>query len=950
MQNGQLSHEDLNQTGRFILGPNYTDDVGTGVMDEHGHGTHVTGIAAAHSNNNTGITGLNWQSDVLVIKTNDKAGFSHENWFYQAVKYASDFSQNSNRPVVINFSTSDLCLDTEQSPCDKQVYIDAIEYANERDVLIVAPVGNRGDDPLYSDYVHYPARYAGQYNNVIAAASTDPDDEHSSFSNSGSQVTMSAPGGANLVAGSTGNIYSTMPNYTVTWNSKGYLQNYDYAGGTSMAAPQIAATAALMLSLKPDMTPSQIRDALISTIDKVPGMNGENSTVEYGYGRINAFHAVKHVEHLAKIEHVQEFADQFESLSSTATAGSQGRRAVTDPSDGSTHIVYESDGLIVYYSVSSSGTSSQPGVISTVQNKSFGSYSHPNIVIDDTFNRVVFTKKINNSEYKITRGIASTSDGVSFGFAGSGEILNQSMHPQPKIAGNYSNDGNLMITYRTPSGIKALVWDDPDWLEWNGSDGLLPGTAGSHTNITAIASELNGNTAVNIVYQEDSLDSQSPFDIQYQCYEFAMREWSSPLNLSAIIPGVYAHYQPSISNSPDNGSVRHVAWTRTDGPNNDIVHRWSDLNNCEWPNVYTVTTSNGSNPTISGVENNKAWLFYEDPTWGIIEQEFSSTYWYSPVIYSSSGINPSLSTGGSQTRLIYTEDSGPPYEIKSYQSKSKQAGQSDSPFDENNTVYKRSIALIDTSGAFLELVVHNIEPAGNETSTNGQNLIPFNQNKADLDIENVFRLFAANTSGVLSGETVTFDLDIRGQNADQLFADGNLPQLRTGFEQAPRENDILIDLAEAATAEEYSAGFRIQLPVEESGEWQPILRFENLATIEDVFASVGHIYEHQVKKPEEERIHLKPDDSETIAEIELVNYPNPFNPVTNINFTLPETGNVTLEVYDLIGRSVAVLVSGIKEAGSHNIRFDGSNLASGMYIYRLEFNNREVTQKMLLIK
>lgn len=81
------------------------------------------------------------------------------------------------------------------------------------------------------------------------------------------------------------------------------------------------------------------------------------------------------------------------------------------------------------------------------------------------------------------------------------------------------------------------------------------------------------------------------------------------------------------------------------------------------------------------------------------------------------------------------------------------------------------------------------------------------------------------------------------------------------------------------------------------------------------------------------------------------NYPNPFNPSTNIEFRLPKSMNVSLRVYDLLGREVATLVNDERfTAGSQTINFDASDLASGMYIYRLEAGSFIQTRKMLLIK
>jgi hypothetical protein len=79
-------------------------------------------------------------------------------------------------------------------------------------------------------------------------------------------------------------------------------------------------------------------------------------------------------------------------------------------------------------------------------------------------------------------------------------------------------------------------------------------------------------------------------------------------------------------------------------------------------------------------------------------------------------------------------------------------------------------------------------------------------------------------------------------------------------------------------------------------------------------------------------------------------HPNPFNPATLLSFTLPQAGNVHLAVYDLSGCRVAELVNGWQEAGNHQIAFDGSNLASGIYLARLEAGTNTATQKLMLLK
>lgn len=80
------------------------------------------------------------------------------------------------------------------------------------------------------------------------------------------------------------------------------------------------------------------------------------------------------------------------------------------------------------------------------------------------------------------------------------------------------------------------------------------------------------------------------------------------------------------------------------------------------------------------------------------------------------------------------------------------------------------------------------------------------------------------------------------------------------------------------------------------------------------------------------------------------NYPNPFNPSTIINFQLPESGNVTIKIYDVLGNEVTSLVNEFKESGVHSVSFDASEFASGVYVYKLQAGDFISAKKMLLTK
>jgi hypothetical protein len=112
-----------------------------------------------------------------------------------------------------------------------------------------------------------------------------------------------------------------------------------------------------------------------------------------------------------------------------------------------------------------------------------------------------------------------------------------------------------------------------------------------------------------------------------------------------------------------------------------------------------------------------------------------------------------------------------------------------------------------------------------------------------------------------------------------------------------------------------------------------------------VYAKIGGVEYGQLPTS------MNDDGSNTPLYYELLqNYPNPFNPTTVISYRLPIASKVSLKVYDLLGREVATLVDGMKEAGSYSSTFAGSNAASGVYLYILTTPRITIVKKMLLTK
>ena len=98
-------------------------------------------------------------------------------------------------------------------------------------------------------------------------------------------------------------------------------------------------------------------------------------------------------------------------------------------------------------------------------------------------------------------------------------------------------------------------------------------------------------------------------------------------------------------------------------------------------------------------------------------------------------------------------------------------------------------------------------------------------------------------------------------------------------------------------------------------------------------------------------VHTDPSAPELPTTISLEqNYPNPFNPSTTIAFSLPRSGHVRVSVYDVLGRELTTLVEGDLPAGRHEAYFDGTGIASGVYVYRLSFEGESIIRRMMLVK
>ncbi|MCX5527211.1 S8 family serine peptidase [Streptomyces bobili] len=219
------------------------------------HGTHVAGTIAAVTNNSKGIAGIAYGAKISPVRVLGKCG-GYDSDIIDAITWASGGTvsgvpANTNVAKVINMSLGGdgACTSATQS---------AINAAVSRGTTVAVAAGNENDNVAN----HSP----GNCNNVISVAATSRTGAKASYSNYGSLVDISAPGGQTST-GTANGILSTLNSGTKTAST----ESYAYYQGTSMATPHIAGLVALMKSANSSLTPAQIETAIKSNARALPG-------------------------------------------------------------------------------------------------------------------------------------------------------------------------------------------------------------------------------------------------------------------------------------------------------------------------------------------------------------------------------------------------------------------------------------------------------------------------------------------------------------------------------------------------------------------------------------------------------------------------------------------------------------------------------------------------------
>ncbi|MGK5678065.1 S8 family serine peptidase [Actinoplanes sp. URMC 104] len=237
------AHSDL--AGQVLPGADFITGTEGTAVDPHGHGTHVAGTIAALTANGTGVAGVAPNARILPVRVLGADGSGYMSDVANGIAYAADHGAD-----VINMSIS--------STTQVAAVSNAVAYARSKGVVVVAAAGNAR---AQGSPVSYPAADPG----VVAVAATTSADTVAGFSTRGGYVDLSAPGT---------DILSTYPG-----------ERYVRMNGTSMAAPHVAAVAALLKGADRALTPDQVEQALTSSAVDL-GAPGRDD--DFGAGRLDA--------------------------------------------------------------------------------------------------------------------------------------------------------------------------------------------------------------------------------------------------------------------------------------------------------------------------------------------------------------------------------------------------------------------------------------------------------------------------------------------------------------------------------------------------------------------------------------------------------------------------------------------------------------------------------------
>ena len=642
------------------------------------------------------------------------------------------------------------------------------------------------------------------------------------------------------------------------------------------------------------------------------------------------------------------------SASSTAIAYSNQRKLCRE-SNGRLHEVFESGGEAFYRNSTNDGATWQ---VTTRLSGGSGGSAAPCITMAGTTVIVVW-QRWNGSSYQIQTSRSTNGGSAWSAPAILATVTSASPGPIPSVSGC---DNAAFLAYRTASGSMNAMKSTNAGSSW-ASIAVVPGSTSTCNSPSSMMYYTPWMAAQSNLAYATNTPANSP-RIYYTYFDFDVNNWGGSTDITSVVPSQYtAHGNPCLAVAPNTrgtGTV-HVVWDAlapAPPPNMKVaVHR--KMNFRSPGSTYSVLIGWGeTSPSVSSVQDDRLWMISPSNQSSYLQKRYyNGSSWQTPTAVALGGMTPQMSvgrgTGTVSAKYIYAVGAQAPYTITVGAEALGKTG--------DGSIYSRELNIIDPStgeGVTFELQSPSIGLADGSVVP-----IDFNWEFADTTTFDLAALVAAGRTAPFSvpqnavslimpvsvyGSSQAAVLDsTEGTIALQVFSEGSSAPIGTVFSKTSSSIE-----AERVDMQMLSVPVKSSLPAR--GSLRLVPSFTGVRKDKKLIFSLGHIY--RASGPDSMTKKMVPDltggvpDEVFLAEA----YPNPFNPATVIRYGLPAPSQVSLVVFDALGREVTTLVNGEMAQGLHEVRFSqhqgGKGLASGLYFARLtvaDTQGRETARKTI---
>lgn len=851
------------------------------------HGTHVAGIAAAKANNTHGGRGVDWNAQIVSKQIFDGSG-----------NYMGDVNTYNKIVSAVNAGANILNNSWGGTSYSSTVRF-AFAYAYKHNRVSTVAMGNYY---LSGNPTNYPAAF-GQ--GIIAVGSTTDQDSRSDFSQTGNHIDVTAPGGINPYP------YNNQHDIWSTWDNN----DYRYLAGTSMATPVVSGIASLLRGYDPDLSNDDIENIIrISADDK--GDAGFDTW--YGAGRVNAKKALDYLRSPYTLN--QLFASGGSDYSSTGTYQMT---------------IYGASGLA-------------DGVYIVKRHEVRKSVTFPAMYDHYAWGRGVGTNgwSLENPNYamgfcEVVPGTLTSNSAVLRTYVYEvWSILGQPLGYYPTTPSNVSFKYTVLGKQITAPIISSLT-QSPE-----------PICQGSYGYVYCNLSQGNGTLTYN-----------------WSASDLPAGAYITPMGNKCKVTYSYS------SLAKDGGTNQIMA---------PLAQIYCTVSNSAGSDNDSMTPSFSTNcggcPTIAFEENGVIENENTILTKSVISQKDVTDYYL---------IQKEFNKTDKEKKFIIHE----PEEEHTYLDQIELLEVKVNPNEyvavtENGEVIsyklsKKGIEFINGNKDDLENTLSSIDDNVTDFSSGDSLLINSESLSASLNNEDMYLLFVGIKPPIKEqsvAELTTSDLNESAEST-QLYARPNksvfgvkLGKKLSNTMKIKFHQNVEVDFISVVKNEKTAKVDKLKLIEAVHSENGKVI--EQLSAVDEKYSEIlpgekiSFVFESKnntdekvsyilksVGRYEEAGLYKNSSESKTNETVSvptetklLGNYPNPFNPTTQISYQLKEAAEVTIKIYDVLGKEVKTLVDGFKEEGYHQVSFDASSLSSGIYFYTMKTKEKYDIKKMLLVR